>query len=204
MTKSFWGLKELNERMLRPSARTLTNTLTHMQWRVLKFCSCQSSLASSRGFQSRPLYHFCSSPPWHVSNRSIESRRIFPFNICTISHICTTEFAVDSFSPLTTRFSLTFHLSFPSASALLFRPNHLMNMKNFQRVVHFLVSAGIFDYFLGRRRRELCANNCKIIKMTSRHSEGAGVWVYRCVWVWVGALGCCLLIKYKSNLVQKT
>lgn len=138
--------------MLRPSARTLTHTHMHTHAhavksiKVLQLPVISSQLTRFSITPPLPLLH----PPWHVSNRSIESRRIFPFNICTISHICTTEFAVDSFSPLTTRFSLTFHLSFPSASALLFRPNHLMNMKNFQRVVHFLDRAGIFDYFWAR------------------------------------------------------
>lgn len=168
---------------VRVLSHTHTRIHTHMQWRVLKFCSCQSSLASSRGFQSRPLYHFCSSPPWHVSNRSIESRRIFPFNICTISHICTTEFAVDSFSPLTTRFSLTFHLSFPSASSVALPPKSLDEYEKFPTRCSLFSLCWNFRLFLGKRRRELCANNCKIIKMTGRHSKGAGVWVYRCVWV---------------------
>lgn len=75
--------------------------------RVLKFCSCQSSIASSRGFQSRPSFAtpatltFCLSLSLFRSllwgrpflarvKQGIQSRRIFPFNIYTISHICTT------------------------------------------------------------------------------------------------------------------
>lgn len=131
-------------------------------WRVLKFCSCWQ-LASSRGFQSRP-----SSPPTFALSlaarvkQGIQCRRIFPFNICTISHICTTEFAVDSWSPLTTRFSKPFSLHFSVQSTWLWTGNysrfcllhlHKLSILCFwafpmsKGIQNAFCLSGIFDYF---------------------------------------------------------
>lgn len=104
-----------------------------------------------------------------MSNRSNESRRIFPFNICTISHICTTEFAVDSFSPLTTRFSLTLFTWVSPPAAVAFPPKSLDEYEKCTTRCSLFSLCGNFRLFLGKRRQELCANNCKIIKMTGRH-----------------------------------
>lgn len=134
-----------------------------------------------------------------MSNRSNESRRIFPFNICTISHICTTEFAVDSFSPLTTRFSLTLFTWVSLLLPSLFRPNHLMNMKNVQRVVHFLVCSGIFDYFWARGDR----NYAQItVKLSKWQADMVDVQLRVGVQVCVGVCCVCKCVSECSRLLS--
>lgn len=170
---------------VRVLSHTHTCIHTHMQWRVLKFCSCQSSLASSRGFQSRPLYHFCTLPGTCQTGASKAAgyfRSIFA------------QFPIFAQQNLLLIRSARLPHDFPSlftwvspAASVAFPPKSLDEYEKFPTRCSLFSPCWNFRLFLGKRRRELCANNCKIIKMTGRHSKGAGEWVYRCVCecVWV-------------------
>jgi len=139
----------------------------------------QLPVSQSTRFSITPLIshaHCGTYTGWqHVSYSVPQSRRIFPFNICTISYICTTQFScgrtqqISSF-PFLLKF-LSFYPFFRTFSTAFWLWEIYMRCS--------IYGGEEFEIIW---RRKLCANKCKIIKMTAELCN---------------VCGCCFLINGK-------